>query len=424
MDSRALAKKILGTTGIQLFAKALAVITGVVYARYLGPTEYGLYGYVLSIVTLLTLPAIAGLPNFLVREIANYQLEKRWSYLRGIITWSQVYILVVSLSIVIITSIAISYGFFDENIVGLLQVALILVPIKGLVTNEGAILNGFRMPILSQLPTKIFIPTITIFIIFSCIMMGFEINGYLIFEVSILGSFCALIISRFMSIRTIIKNSSKARREYKISTWHKSLAPFTLMAIVGVLNVELAVLFLGYFGSIESVAYFKVAMQGTLLISLGLASINTVIMPQVARFYREGKLSKTQDLLTKSVRFSALISIPIIIILMFFGEFFISLLFGSEYTQAYLLLFILCIGQLFNVLMGSVGLVLNMTSNEQSALVILAFVFFVNVVLFFVLIPPYGAVGAAISVSVSHVLSNVITALMVKNKTKLITWIR
>ena len=119
-----------------------------------------------------------------------------------------------------------------------------------------------------------------------------------------------------------------------------------------------------------------------------------------------------------------MISLPIILILIFFGELLIVILFGKEYLPAYPILMILCMGQFCNVIMGSVGLVLNMTNNEGSALIIIVSVFFINLISIFILIPLYGEIGAALSVSIGQILINVITAIKVRQKTTLKTWIQ
>ncbi|WP_413691541.1 polysaccharide biosynthesis C-terminal domain-containing protein [Psychromonas sp. KJ10-2] len=176
-------------------------------------------------------------------------------------------------------------------------------------------------------------------------------------------------------------------------------------------------------GDIESVAYFKVAMQGVTLVSLGLSAINMVIMPNVARLYKEGNLEATQILLTKSVRLSCLVSLPIIFILVFFGDFFINILFGSEYLEAYPILVILCIGQAMKLLMGSTGLVLNMTGNEKLALKTVSITVSINVILLTMLIPYYGLVGAAISISLSLFINNFLMGTHVWRITTLTTWL-
>lgn len=421
---KSLLKLFMGTASVNLFARGLAVITGIIYARFLGPDQYGLYGYVMSIIALLTLPVTAGLPNLIVREIANFQLEEKWQYLLGLISWSRWYVLIISFITVVISILAIYYNFFRSSVASLLIFALVIIPFRGLLVQQGAILNGFRKPILAQIPSQILAPLITLGLLSFFILNKSNLTGVILIQVSIVASLLAFALSAFY-LHKIIKQESKIEiPKYLIKQWHVSLTPFTLMAIIGTLNTELASVLLGWLDTTESVAFFKVAMQGVMLIALGLSSINAVIMPQVARFYRQGDLKQTQQLLTKSVRISSLVSLPIILTLIFFGRFAIEILFGKEYLSAYPLLVILCVGQAVNVLMGSVGLVLNMTHNEKYALRSLLITLFISVVLLVILIPSYSAIGAAIAVSIGLIIWNVLMAIDVYKITKLKTWIK
>lgn len=414
-----LVKQFLGTAGIQLLSRVIAVLLGVIYARFLGPDQYGLYGYALSVLALLTLPVTAGLPNFIIREVANFQLEKKCCYLAGIINWSRYYVLITSSISMLALGFLLYIDIFEVYVSTLLMFAVFLIPFRGLLTQQSAILNGLRMPIFAQIPVQILSPLLILLTLSFFIFNQYEITGVLLIKISIITSIMACLLSGYFLKRIINNNSKKEKPQYAVKKWHKSLKPFTLMAIVGSLNSELSTIFLGWLDTTESVAFFKVAMQGTLLITLGLSSINSVIMPQVARLYKQGDLIQTQLLLTKSVRLSCLISLPVILVLVLFGDLLIEILFGKAYLPAYPLLVILCVGQAVNVIMGSVGLVLNMTNNEKYTLRTLAITLCILTILLVVLIPLYSGVGAAISVSIGMIIWNVLMTLDMRRLTGL-----
>jgi O-antigen/teichoic acid export membrane protein len=423
-QSLPLYRKFTGAAGLMLIGRGLAMVSGIIYARYLGPEQFGLYSFALAIIAMATLPVMAGLPNLLVREIANFHLEGKWALLTGVINWSRAYVLVLSLIIIVCMYFALYFNFFNTSVSNLLWVAVLLIPLRGLLTQQGAVLNGFRQPILAQLPDKIFAPTLTLIILCLFIFFGVDLTGGKLINIAILASFFSFFVSAILLKRTVKAKAKKCAAKYSIKIWHTSLLPFTLMAFIGTLNTELASVLLGWLVDNESVGYFKVAMQAVALIALGLSSVNAVIMPNVARLYKEGDFNATQALLTKSVRLSTLVSLPIILFLIIFGEFAISLLFGKDYLGAYPILVILCFGQLVNVLMGSVGLVLSMTGNEKSALKSLSITLLLNLLLLATLVPLYGSIGAAIAVTTSLASWNVLMAIDVCRLTKLKTWIR
>ncbi|TFH68612.1 flippase [Gammaproteobacteria bacterium LSUCC0057] len=414
-------KKFTGIAGLLFLSKALSMVANIIYARFLGPQEYGLYSYALAIIAMATVPTVAGLPNFLVREIANYQVSKEEEYLTGIIKWSRNYVLVISVVVVVFMYAALYCSLFDDKISSLLWCAILLIPIKGMLTQQGAVLNGFRKPILAQLPVQIFASAFTLAAVLVFILIDLEFTSSSLIDLSIISSLLGLLIG-FVLIKKLIVLKKIAKYDKK--RWHYSLVPFSFMYFIGALNAELASVLLGFLEKSESVAYFKVAMQAGTLIALGLTAIDALIMPNVASLYKSENFKDTQDLISKSVRLVSIISLPLIFLLVFFGDLIIIFLFGSEYVSAYPILVVLCFGQLVNVIMGSVGLVLNMTGNENKALKSLSLTLVLNVMLLGYLVPNYGAMGAAVSVSCSLICWNILMGIEVWRSTGLKTWLR
>ncbi|MFA0506621.1 flippase [Vibrio sp. 10N.222.54.B12] len=414
-----------GTAGLQLFGRGLAVVTAILFARILGPEEYGRYAFIISIITVSALPAMAGLPQLIVREVARYRSNYEIGLLFGIKRWSTIYVLVLSLISISILVFLIYIGFWNASVTSLLFAGLLLIPLKGLLPQQGAILNGFQRPELAQLPTLIISPLLTLISIFVLYVSMVEMNAKVLLLTQLFCTFCTVVLI-FILINLVFKEShvDRKKREYRLSSWQKSLLPFTVLAVVGTLNNELATLVLGFLGNDEAIGYFKVAVQGVTLLAIGLQAVNTVSGPRIAAMYNQGEIEKTQELLKQSVRLSVISSVPFAILLIFLGEPLIRVLFGEAYVPAASLLSILCCGQIVNVSMGSVALVLNMTGNEKKTLRAQLVTLCLTVSLLVYLIPLYHATGAAIAVSVSLVCWNVIMAFDVYRLTGLKTWLR
>jgi O-antigen/teichoic acid export membrane protein len=82
-------------------------------------------------------------------------------------------------------------------------------------------------------------------------------------------------------------------------------------------------------------------------------------------------------------------------------------IFGESFADAKWVLRILIVGQLFNTVSGSTGHLLMMSANERAVrnATILSFVF--GLLLSMSLIPVLGAIGAAIAVAGSMMLTNI-----------------
>lgn len=421
--SQSLVKKFLGTAGIQVLGRGLMIVLGIVLARLLGPEEFGRYSFLMSLIALFVLPTIAGMPQLLIREVANAQLEKRWGELKGILHWAMAYIVVTSFIVMLLLAIAIKSQFIRPDIGNLLWIALLLIPLRGLLSRQNAILNGLRFPVLAQLPQGVLTSIFSLIIIGFLLVIGESLNAHVLIKVQIFSSLFGLFISAIVIRFKVPNEVYNWNANYNIKTWHKTLLPFTLLALISTMNMELASVVLGFLANEESVAYFKVAMQGVTLLSLGLAAINTIVAPQIARSYKQCNFIETQNIISNSVKLSTLTSIPFALGLIFLNDWIITIVFGEEYLPASPIITILCIGQIVNVLMGSVGIVLQMTNCERESLKVSIITLLLSVFLLFVLVPPLESIGAAIAVTISVIFSNCYSAYKVYSITSLKTWL-
>lgn len=422
--SNSFVTKFFGTAGLQAANRGLAAILGIVLARVMGPDEFGRYGFIMSLIAIAAIPTIAGMPQFLIREVAHAYLDKRWDELKGILHWALSYIFIISSLIIIIAFFCIYLGLIDDSLGKYLWVGMLLIPLKGISARQNALLNGLRHPILAQLPQGIFTSSWMIFLVFLLLFFQETIDAKTMLLVQVFSCILGVVLSSFFVNIKLPKLQMKGvRSKYKISFWFKSLIPFTLLTFITTMNNEMANVFLGFHGSDKDVAYFRVAMQGVVLLSLGLNAVNAITGPQIARLYRQGDIDATQRLLSKSVKVSCFSALPFAFVFIMFGSEVVSLLFGEIYLPSANLLIILCFGQIVNTAMGSVGLVLQMTGHEKSALRSLFITLIVNVVLLNILIPYFGSVGAAISVTISLIFWNITMSFDVYRKTKLKTWV-
>ena len=416
-------KSFFSTASLQVLSKVLTVFIGIVWARNLGVTDYGKYSFIISVVTIASVPVIAGLPQLLIRQVAIFQLEKKLNELKGLLYWSKYSALLISVVVISIISMLNYFDIFEPDISNYILLAMILIPFQGMLLIQSSTLNGLRFPSLAQLPSLVFSPFIVLLSIAIVFITNLEINLQSVITIQVMSVISSWCLS-FWLINSKTKYLSSVKPKYKIKDWSYTLVPFAIITIVGTLSSEIATVILGVIGSKESISYFKVAIQATALISLGLGVVNTIIAPQIARFYKALEMNEAQALLDKSVRFSCFISIPICISLILFGDIFISILFGVEYSEAIHPLRILCIGQMVNCFMGSVGFVSNMTGNERASLKFSIIALIINVFLQIVLIPIYGAIGAAVSIVISLSFWNVCLGLYIKSRIGLVTWFK
>jgi O-antigen/teichoic acid export membrane protein len=125
-------------------------------------------------------------------------------------------------------------------------------------------------------------------------------------------------------------------------------------------------------------------------------TISIPLAPMVATLYANGHQAQLQELVTRSTRVALLVSVPVVVILIVFGSWLLSI-FGLPFQTGHAALAILCIGHLANAYLGFAIIVLNMTGYEHDVAQGIIIAAILNTFLCVLLIPPWGILGAAVA---------------------------
>ena len=197
------------------------------------------------------------------------------------------------------------------------------------------------------------------------------------------------------------------------------MLPLTGLSIVALLNAEVAVLFLGALASEEAVAGLRVAARAAGLVALPLLLVNAVIAPRVAALGRGRTVDRAalQRLSRQSARVALVVATFGFLLFLLLGQWLLNVLLGPAYVDlSYPSLVIIGAGQLFNVALGSVGVILNMTGHERVTFTGHLAGLVVLLLGCITLVPVLAQVGAAIAIAASLVVWNGLLAFaVVKN---------
>ena len=165
----------------------------------------------------------------------------------------------------------------------------------------------------------------------------------------------------------------------------------------------------------EEIAQLAVAQRTAMLVSFILMAVNMVVAPRFAALHAAGDVAGLRNIALMAVRLMALGATPVVAVMLIFPGFWMGL-FGEGFAGGALLLQVLVIGQFINVLTGSVGYLLSMSGHERDLRNTLLIVAPVSVVITFILVPLYGAVGAALSTALAVGAQNLLAVYWVKRR--------
>ena len=225
----------------------------------------------------------------------------------------------------------------------------------------------------------------------------------------------ALLVGTVMLRQYLPKAAKGTPPTYRTKVWISGALPLMLFNSTSVINVQAPLLLLGAIKGAETAGIYAVATRVSDLIVFALTSVNIAMAPTAARLWSEKDLSQLQNLVTRSARCALVFSLPIAASFIIFGERLLSI-FGEEFSRGHTTLAILSVGQIINVLMGSVGVLLVIAGYAREVAIATAVCACLNIVLNLILIPPLGMLGTALAVTVNLIAWNVLLAVWVHRR--------
>jgi O-antigen/teichoic acid export membrane protein len=171
------------------------------------------------------------------------------------------------------------------------------------------------------------------------------------------------------------------------------------------------------------VGIYGIAATLASLVPLIPSAIQLVTGPTIANYWGRGEMGSIQTLINRTMKYSAMLIVPISLAAIFLSRDLITLVFGEEYVSGTFTLQILLAGFIFGGTFTSVGTALSMTRWVHMGFIIGSVQVVMNVALCMVLIPRYEMSGAATATMIAAALGTLLNAYFVQRFIKVsIDW--
>lgn len=382
----------LASTGItSAVTAALAIIT----ARYLGDQGFGLYGYAHSFVALFSVAADLGLSTLAVRDVAQNRarlaryLDSIWTMrflLGAIVTASACAVALVmprppeTRMVVIAASVGIPFAALSSSLRWSFQ-ALQVMEYEALCATTASLLR-------------------------LCTTAGVLLAGYGVLQL-VLADLVVSVLTLLLSVGLVKRCFGLWPRWAADITFWKTLLresfPFALMIVFSTAYLNNAPVMLSSFASDAATGWFNAASRLAGLIRL----FPMVLMPAVYPVMSQSLVVSQQRftmVIEQSLRLLLSLGLPMAVILTVFGEKTVSLFYGNGYGNAVLPMQLLVWSVVFAFVSTVLGYGLISGAQQKANAAITAVGLMSNVLLNWLLIPPFAATGAAVSVLVAEAL--------------------
>ena len=157
-----------------------------------------------------------------------------------------------------------------------------------------------------------------------------------------------------------------------------------------------------------------------------LVSIAFMITPYIAQQYHENHLQEMRNLYGNSVNGLFVILLPIAGALITFAPLILSVFYGPSYRNAVDVFRIITIGYFFHSILGPNGAALAMIGRPVMYMIGTAIAAIISLFLYFLLIPKFSGIGAAISTIAGLSIMNILFSIQVYKYTQInpLAWIR
>jgi O-antigen/teichoic acid export membrane protein len=403
---------------LKIINVALNFIISVFLARTLAPEGYGVYAFILSVITLLAIPVQMGLPTLLIREVSRYEHDRQWGLLKGILIRANQMVIVLA---ILIGFLAVGFGLILISEQSIMKIetwvwALLLIPIIALSYLREAALQGLKHVVLGQIPEKIISPATYTVSLLICFYLLDGLTPPIAMSLYFLASGIAFMVGAIILYRKLPKEVLSSPPEFNMPLWGKSLIPLSILSGVHVINSQVDIFLLGVIATEKDVGLYRVAFSGAALVIFFLSITNSVLAPHIVRLHKSGDISKLKNIVELGAKVSFYTALPVVMVFFLYGRDILHLVYGVDYINAYIPLVILSLGQLINAYYSTTSLLLTMTGYERESLWCFVISVLSNVMLNVILIPYFSVIGAAIATALSILVWRVALTFVIKKK--------
>jgi O-antigen/teichoic acid export membrane protein len=406
-----LLKTLVRGAGVALLTQTVSVgityFSQVLFARWMGATEFGVFEYVSTISLVLGFVGGLGLSSVALRFISAYSVQQEWGQLRGVIWGSWRQTALASLGLVLGTGL-LGWRHVHSPIDHLpsLLLGLWAVPLVALMKLQLEMGRAVRRIGLAYAPSLVMYPLMLLVGTVIWVLINQSLTSAVVLGISLWTMISVLAIQLLLLRQGFAPEIYKAQPVYAFRQWFQMALP--LLFIDGsfmVLN-QTDTLMIGAMLNPESVGIYSAAFKTAAWVNFILASVNAIAAPMFAALYAQGKQAELQQLVSMIARWIFYPALTVAVGISLFAEPILGL-FGPEFTAAKWAMIMLAIGQLVNVGAGSVGYLLNMTGHHNQCAFVVGCSAVLNLGLNWIGIPQFGILGAALATAISMSLWNV-----------------
>ena len=420
-EHSATSRQIRGSTLMlvgRVLSMAINAVVQIYIVRYLANAEYGAFALGLSIANVGEVLVALGMDRAISRFVPIYQEHRDYNKVFGAIILTLGSMLALGLAVVLLF-----YGFQDSFIqlflkgqdrqlaTSLLLILIVLAPVQALddlLVSLFAIFAGARAIFFRK---HVLAPGLKLAVV-AVLILGqsnvyFLAVGYVAAGALGIG-ICTVQLIGIMRQKGVFKHFD--RRNIKLPAAELFVFAIPLLStdlLYQVMN-SISTVLLGYFHGVVDIAAFRSVQSAAGLNQIAMMSFQTLFTPLAARMFARKDHAGINDLYWQTAVWMAIISFPIFAMTFALAQPLTVLLFTKKYADSAPILALISLGYYVSTALGFNGLTIRVFGKVRYTVVINVLATLINLGGSLLLIPMYGAIGAAISTCATMIIHNIL----------------
>jgi O-antigen/teichoic acid export membrane protein len=402
---------------IRVVSAGLAYLSQILLARWMGGSDYGVYVYVWTWVLLLGSMMDFGISASAQKIIPEYRTSGEHALLRGFLAGSRWMTFVVSTAISALLAgiVKLLAPWIGASEIVPLYIGCITLPAFVVANTQDGIARSHDWMRLGLMPQFIVRQGLIIGITAGAFMLGFHLGATAAMTASAAAVWIAMIAQMIVLNRRLAGHIEPGARAYDFRGWLAISLPILLVESFYLLLSYTDVLVLQQFRSSEEVGVYFAVVKTLALVSFIHYAMSATTAHRFAEYNALGDKARLSAYVAHAINWTFWPSLAATIVLLALGKPLLWL-FGPQFVIGYDIMFVAAIGLVVRSAIGPVERLLNMLGHQHICAAAYAAAFVMNVVLCVVLVPRFGAHGAAAATSISLFFETVLLFWIVRRR--------
>ncbi len=390
---------------VRVGGAALAYISQILMARWMGAHDYGVFSVVWTLAMLLSLTACIGFSSSPNRFIPQYAETQSPGFLRGYLRASQLLVFVVGTGIALIAATILWQisPHLDPSYVLPAWIILLSIPVYALTGVQEAIARSYDWPLVALLPTYIWRPLAIPLLLALVMVTGSVITAHTAAWAAVAATWGVALYQLAILTPRLNRIVPPAARQYDMPLWLSVSLPMLLVEGSLQLITSADVIMVSFWCSPHDVGIYYAASKSLALVHFVYFAVRAASAHRFAALVARDDTERLSHHAQRMAAWTFWPSLAAAIVLLLIAPLLLRL-FGTAFTAGYPVIAILVIGVLARSAIGPTESLLSMSGHQKSCALIYTGAFILNVVVNFLLIPTFGLMGAAAATSLAILL--------------------